>query len=849
MPEVPIPEAMQRLGVSEKTVRNRIRAGSLTAKKERGRWMIEVPERAPAIHEAPTMPTVLPRPTAFGEIAYADPLNRYMGGVASYNPSWLVTRKSLQIFKDIRRDDQIKAALQFKKHAVLASGWEVISPEGKAEDWEPTRFIAEELETMPGTFDDAMLGMLSALDFGYSVSEKVFCQVPDGEWKGKIGIKAIKSREPTSIQFDVDEFGNILPDGVIQQFRRDQVAKRMPRWKFILWVHQAEFGNPYGTSDLESAYRSYWVKDNSYKWLAMLLEKYGIPPVFGMYDPGKYTPGQLDDIKTVFASLQASSSALIPRAPSDTGQPTFELWAPELAGQVGQVFIPAFELLDRHLARSVLMPGLLSLTSDEGGSLARARIAFDVFTLVVEYIQRSIKETINEELVRPITDLNFSVDEYPEFRFLALSEDDRVELLKAWGELAGLGVVVSTPEDERHIRARLKFPERDSDEEEIMPINQKPEPEPEPDEPDQDEEDEDEQEDADEEEQAEMVARDQAGAKAAKGEVGYVRRSASSDVCRDCTMFQRPGRCAAVAGKISPDGYCEMFERRAMMFAERRAFTDAEKQADMARVERDADEIEARTKRVLIRAFRELTARMIRAVPQDLTAASVARTKVRMPGEIVAAFEAMLGDAFTAGRRQIRDQMRGARQMDEVGFAPKKAMEYLASTARFWVKSTGDELTRNVQQHLLSALKFGWHHRETITRLQDLMAPFTGDPTQLGDPAQASAARVETIVRTNTTNALNHGRLIEARRIGPDLVPAMQFSAVLDKRTTEVCRGLDGKIIPVGSPDLDRMQPPLHHNCRSILVPVTLDIEIDQASRITPVDVGRAIEQSGKGFA
>jgi hypothetical protein len=219
-------------------------------------------------------------------------------------------------------------------------------------------------------------GILTALDFGYSCSEKIFEKIADGEWKGKIGLRAVKSREPESISFDVDEFGNIADDGVVQSFRGFTATgqNRMPRWKFVIWSHQPEFDNPYGTSDLESAYRAWWIKDAGMKWMAVGLERFGVPPIFGLYDPNKFNPAQVDDLKTIFDHIQANTSALIPRAPADGTEKPLEMWSPELAGQVSSVFVPTFEMLDKHLARSILMPGMLSLTSDEDGSLARAQV-------------------------------------------------------------------------------------------------------------------------------------------------------------------------------------------------------------------------------------------------------------------------------------------------------------------------------------------------------------------------------------------------------------------------------------------------------------------------------------------
>jgi len=89
--------------------------------------------------------------------------------------------------------------------------------------------------------------------------------------------------------------------------------------------------------------------------------------------------------------------------------------------------------------------------------------------LIVEFVQRAIAEKINEELVPDLVDLNFAVEERPEFRFLPMSDDTQTDLLKVWGELVGIGAVTSTFDDEAHIRALTKFPEREEpDEEELL---------------------------------------------------------------------------------------------------------------------------------------------------------------------------------------------------------------------------------------------------------------------------------------------------------------------------------------------------------------------------------------------
>src|SRR5438552_3378516 len=87
-------------------------------------------------------------PPALVEYGYADPRRLFPGRHPSqtYNPSQLVGSKGLQIFDEMQRDAQVKAALSFKRHACIQTGWSVASPEGQPEDWAPTRFVRWVLE-------------------------------------------------------------------------------------------------------------------------------------------------------------------------------------------------------------------------------------------------------------------------------------------------------------------------------------------------------------------------------------------------------------------------------------------------------------------------------------------------------------------------------------------------------------------------------------------------------------------------------------------------------------------------------------------------------------------------------
>ena len=86
-----------------------------------------------------------------------------------------------------------------------------------------------------------------------------------------------------------------------------------------------------------------------------------------------------------------------------------------------------------------------------------------------------------------------------------------------------------------------------------------------------------------------------------------------------------------------------------------------------------------------------------------------------------------------------------------------------------------------------------------------------------------SPSHATTIARTEMSKMYNAARL--ARYRSPEnkgFVVALQYDAILDGRTTKVCRHLDGRIISIDRQDLiNEYSPPNHFQCRSVWLPVT----------------------------
>ncbi|MCI0557556.1 MAG: DUF935 family protein, partial [Nitrososphaera sp.] len=276
-----------------------------------------------------------------------------------------------------------------------------------------------------------------------------------GPFVGKVGLEAIKSRRPHEIGFRQDEFGNVI--SLVQFAPSGEIL--LPREKFVVHTYQSEFSNPYGCSDLEAAYRAWFNKDMAYKWLGMLLERFGIPPIFALYNPNRYQGAALDNLKDIVANLQAATAGIIPRNSSED----LEMWTPEIASQVGRVFIPALDLYDKHIAKALLIPTLLGITPEESvGSMARAQIVFDSFMLLVQKLREEIEDVVAEQIVNPLVRMNFPVsDDYPRWILAPIPDARRTELLAQWATMLGVNAVRQGPDDEAHIRKVLEFPEND----------------------------------------------------------------------------------------------------------------------------------------------------------------------------------------------------------------------------------------------------------------------------------------------------------------------------------------------------------------------------------------------------
>ncbi len=299
-----------------------------------------------------------------------------------------------------------------------------------------------------------------------SVTEKVFAD-GQGVFEGKLVLDRLVELKPHYIDFTTDASGKVKSIDQMPVAGQQGNGSFHPL-KFVHYVYDKEFENAYGKADLEAAYRPWWIKDNAYKWFSVMLERYGMSPLFAMYDPNQYSGNTLEELKKVVRNIQNATMGIIPRQNGNEG---LEFWSQNLAGNSKEIFLSAMGRFDSDIAKALLQPTMLGFAQESGaygptsgGSLARSNVSWRSFMMVVEELQRDLADdAINGQIIPQLCDLNYAgLKSYPVFRFMRLDNETEADLFRMWSELVAGKIVNRIEDDEQHIRKQLGFPPNDA---------------------------------------------------------------------------------------------------------------------------------------------------------------------------------------------------------------------------------------------------------------------------------------------------------------------------------------------------------------------------------------------------
>ena len=158
-------------------------------------------------------------------------------------------------------------------------------------------------------------------------------------------------------------------------------------------------------------------------------------------------------------------------------------------------------------------------------------------------------------------------------------------------------------------------------------------------------------------------------------------------------------------------------------------------------------------------------------------------------------------------KQQLQDFISGSVWNDVI---PKEAVEWLSGYVPQLAGNLSDDVLEKVRDVFQVSLMTGATLQEQVKALREA-APELEAMTQ---------HRIEAIARTEITRADTMGRLI-SMKANEDVI-GVEFSAVLDDRTTEICASRHGLVMRIDDPRLPENTPPLHVNCRSMILPLTI---------------------------
>lgn len=858
---------------------NRGRAVKKAAAKSLVKYSAKNPAKIPAVppgsgiqNIGASPPMKVTRSVLLKELS-AWSINRtWLQGLIPYNPDDLVGRHGLVIYRDmVKRDGVVKNALETKILARLSTGYTIMPPDKEVEPRaaELAEFVEYNIEQLRGNFLEALRKIMSALQYGFSITEENWKIYKRGKWSGLLGIDTLKTKDPRDWDFKVDPFGNL--EYLIQGLTTGQ-RNALPPEKFIIFSYMGEHGNWYGTSDLRAAYRDYFSKDMVGRFWNIALEKFGMPTVYAkipdMEDQGEAAPdgaeqaGGLsqddrDYLLDLLDKIQSATSFYIPQ-----GVDLALLESKKASGKAG--YEMAMNYFDKGINKAVLLPTLIT---DEGqrGTQALGREHSKTFLYVLNYLGGLVEEIINEQMVRRVVDYNFrDVEAYPFFKFKEYGYDKE----KAYGELLELAATIGALPDPAApwVRDKFGFPALVDGK---IPGEPKPadDTKPEPGPEDKEEKDEGEGEGISQGDTTPTI-RDYM----LQHVVPFMeaKHSPKSDWPKHESLgtyvalledFQDGKGKATALTPATTDLKVRKLPRKK---------TPAEQKVDYKEIQTWWEALSDKTVEKLetsMRGVKKSVTKQARKIAESGNPSDI--DKLQLPVKDMSAFRKAMEELYTLDYvKGIQDAANEVGKglgkslagfedgpyglhfhidldMERVTFAaptldPTEAIEYLTRkrpvlrrNLRAYLRRaftvTGVEKER-VLAEVKSVLETGIARGSTVPgmmgEVDEVFMKYVPTGEIVVDPDTGKSVlrtphRLETIVRTNLSEAYNSGRM--ALYSDPevvDVVDALQYSAVIDSRTTEFCRRYDGFTRPPTDPAWNEIVPPNHFNCRSIVVPV-----------------------------
>lgn len=366
--------------------------------------------------------------------------------------------RAADTFDKMRRSDpKVKMILSAMKNPIKSATWEVNQIGEETREGEIQKAFIEKIlfDGLNKTWKSFLHEALSMIDFGYSLFEVTYSAVLNDEVFGSYnGIRSLAFRSQRTIErWDINRHGEL--ECVEQQaFGDHQKVTRIPAKYLLHFALEKEGDNFEGISILRPAYGP-WLRKNTFlKLIAAGIEKYAIPIPILKVPEGKQGS---KEYKKALESMRKYVSHQCNYLTVPFG------WEIELknnpfdASKIRDVIdAENVEIVNAALAN------FLELGQSGSGSYALSFDLSDFFLGGLEYVAEQICETLNQQLIPALINLNFA-DQKPLVQLECSGISDRAgeEFSKIVLNLVNSGTLSPDDRLEDNLRKRFGLPERD----------------------------------------------------------------------------------------------------------------------------------------------------------------------------------------------------------------------------------------------------------------------------------------------------------------------------------------------------------------------------------------------------
>ena len=138
---------------------------------------------------------------------------------------------------------------------------------------------------------------------------------------------------------------------------------------------------------------------------------------------------------------------------------------------------------------------------------------------------------------------------------------------------------------------------------------------------------------------------------------------------------------------------------------------------------------------------------------------------------------------------------------------------FSGATIKSWFNDLADNDITRIMNHVRTGMTQGLTTNQIVRGLRG-----TAKANYTDGLLNLTNTHARTITRTCTNGVANSAKMALYSK-NADIITGFRYSAMLDGRTSEVCAALDGTVWQNPEEAAEVKTPPLHHNCRSSIVP------------------------------